>query len=100
MYIDDDNASKLTSSSGADDDNFAMALVTLAKSAKQAKHGSALAGKEVIASHKRKSIVASVPCKKKKDDTKIIGSDSDDDNEDDNFLVSCGKAMQRDPLKI
>ena len=51
----------------------------------------------MIASRKRKSIVATVPCKKKKDNTKIIESDSDDDDKDGNFLASCSKALQRDP---
>ncbi len=71
-----------------------------AKSAKQAKCRSAVAKKEVIASCKRKSIVATVPRKKKKNVTKIIESDSDDDDIDDNFLTSCGEALQRVPLDI
>ncbi len=90
----------MTSSSDANDNNFAVVLGTPAKSAKQSKRGSAVAEKEVMVLRKCKSIVVTVPCKKKKNDTKIIESNSDDDDEDDNFLVSCGDALQRDPLDI
>ncbi len=54
----------------------------------------------MIAARKCKSIVAMVPCKKKKNDTKIIESDSDKVDKDNNFLASCGKALQPDPFNI
>ena len=100
-YVDnDDDVSRSTASSGVDDDNFAVALGTPEKNSKQAKRGSAITDKEV-ASRKRKSVAAMVPRKKKRTDAKVIyESNSDDGDEDDNFLASCGEALQRDPLDI
>jgi hypothetical protein len=95
MDVDDDD------SSNADDDNFAVAIETPAKNATKAKRGSSVTEKEVIAVRKRKPDVVKVPRKEKrtKSNKKIIESDSDEDD-DDNFLASCRKTLERDPLDI
>ncbi len=62
-----------------------------------------MANKEVAAAHKCKSDAATVsPQKKKARSSKmVVESDSDEDNDnDENFLASCGKALDRDPLDI
>jgi hypothetical protein len=69
-YINDNDTSKLTASSDADDNNFAVALETPAKGEKKSKRGSTIAEKEVVAPCKRKSVAVTVPCKKKKVNTK------------------------------
>ena len=99
--IDDDDVSRSTASSDAGDDNFAVAIETPAKNATKAKRGSAVAEKEVIAARKRKPDAVKVPRKAKrtKSNKKIVESDSDEDD-DDNFLASCGKTLERDPLDI
>ncbi len=55
----------------------------------------------MIAARKRKPDAVKVPCKEKrtKSNKKIVESDSDEDD-DDNFLASCGKTLERDPLDI
>ena len=99
--VDDDDVSRSTASSDAGDDNFAVAIETPAKNATKAKRGSAVAEKEVIAARKRKPDAVKVPRKAKrtKSNKKIVESDSDEDD-DDNFLASCGKTLERDPLNI
>ena len=99
--VDDDDVSRSTASSDAGDDNFAVAIETPAKNATKAKRGSAVAEKEVIAARKRKPDAVKVPRKAKrtKSNKKIVESDSDEDD-DDNFLASCGKTLERDPLDI
>ena len=56
----------MTASSDADDDNFAVALGMPAKGEKKSKRGNAVAKKEVVAPHKRKSVAVTVPHKKKR----------------------------------
>ncbi len=100
--MDDEDASKSTASSGAADDNFAV-FESPAKLVAEAKRGSAVANKEVAAARKCKPDVATVPPQKKKakPSKKIVKSDSDEENDDDeNFLASCGKVLDRDPLNI
>ena len=78
-------------------------LEAQAKLAAQAKRGSAVANKEVAVARKRKPDAATVSPQKKKVKTsrKVVESDSDEENGDDeNFLASCGKALERDPLDI
>jgi hypothetical protein len=55
----------------------------------------------VIAARKRKPDAVKVPLKEKrtKSNKKIVESDSDEDD-DDNFLASCRKTLERDPLDI
>ena len=105
---------KLMASSGAADNNFAVwdnfavfeslaKLAAQAKSEARAKRGSAVANKEVAAVHKRKPDAATVSPQKKKAKTskKVVESDSDEGNDDDeNFLASCGKVLDRNPLDI
>ncbi len=98
-YVNNDDTSKLTASSDANDDNFVVALGTWAKGEKKSKRVSAVAKKEVVAPCKRKSVAVTVPHEKKKVNSKIIESDSNDDD-DDNFLASCKKALKCDPLDI
>ncbi len=89
-------------SSGAADDNFAV-FESPAKFAAEEKCGSAVANKEVAVVCKRKPDAATVlPQKKKaKPSKKVVESDSDEENDDDeNFLASCGKVLDRDPLDI
>ncbi len=103
-----DDASKSTASSGAADDNFAVwdnfaVFESPAKLEARAKCGSAVANKEVAAAHKRKPDAATVSPQKKRAKTskKFVESDSDEGNDDDeNFLASCGKVLDRDPLDI
>ena len=101
MGVNDDDVSRSTASSDADDDNFAVAIETPAKNATKAKRGSSVTKKEVIAARKHKPDAVKVPCKEKrtKSNKKIIESDSDEDD-DDNFLASCGKTLESDPLDI
>ena len=56
----------MTASSDADDDNFAVALGMPAKGEKKSKRGNAVAKKEVVAPHKRKSVAVTVLRKKKR----------------------------------
>ena len=69
--------------------------------AKKSERGSAVTEKEMITARKRKPDAVTVPRKKKraKSNKKIIESDSDK-NDDDNFLASCGRTLDRDPLNI
>jgi hypothetical protein len=100
--VDDDDASKSTASSGAADNNFSM-FESPAKLAAEAKRGSAVANKEVATACKCKPDVATVSPEKKKakPSKKVIESDSDEENDDDeNFLASCGKVLDRNPLDI
>jgi hypothetical protein len=62
---------------------------------------SAVAEKEVMTVLKRKPDAVKVPRKEKraKSNKKIVESDSDEDD-DDNFLASCGKTLDRNPLDI
>jgi hypothetical protein len=62
----DDDVSRLTASSDADDDNFAVAIETPAKSETKAKRGSAVAKKEVMTVRKRKPDAVKVPRKEKR----------------------------------
>jgi hypothetical protein len=100
-YVNDDDASKSTASSNADDNNFAVAIKMPAKNANKGRRGSAITNKEVIVVRKRKPDAVTVLRKEKrtKVSKKIIESDSDKDD-DDNFLVSCDKALDHDPLNI
>ncbi len=100
--VDGDNALESMASSGAADDNFAV-FESPAKLAAEAKRGSAVTNKEMAATRKRKPDVATVPPQKKKakPSKKVVKSDSDEENDDDeNFLASCGKVLDRDPLDI
>ncbi len=100
--VDDDDATKSTASSGAADDNFAV-FESPAKLAAEAKRGSAVANKEVAMARKRKpdAVTVSPQKKKAKPSKKVVESDSDEENDDDeNFLASCGKVLDRDPLDI
>ena len=102
MYVDDNHASKLTASSNANDDNFAVALGTPAKGAKKLECGSAVAKKEMImAARKCKANMVTVLRKEKraKSNKKIIESDSDKDD-NDNFLTPCSEALDGKPLNI
>ena len=83
---------KSTASSDADN-NFAVALKPPEKNAKRPQCNTVVVEKETAALCKRKAII---PCKRNK---KIIESDSDK-NDDDNFLTSCGRTLDRDPLNI
>jgi hypothetical protein len=78
-----------------------VAIETLAKSTTKAKRGSAVAEKEVMTVRKRQPDAVNVPRKKKraKSNKKIVESDSEEDD-DDNFLASCEKTLERDPLNI
>ncbi len=78
-----------------------MAIKTPAKNATKSKRGGSVAEKEVIAARKRKPDAVKVPRKEKgtKSNKKLVESDSDEDD-DDNFLASCGKTLERDPLDI
>jgi hypothetical protein len=104
---DDDDASKDTANSGAYE-GFAVfespyKLEAQAKLAAQAKRGSAVANKEVAVARKRKPDAATVSPqdKRTKPSRKVVESDLDEENDDDeNFLASCGKALDRDPLDI
>jgi hypothetical protein len=106
--VDNDDVSKSTASSGADDGNFSVfespaKLEAQAKLAAQAKRGSAVANKEVAVARKRKPNTATVSPQKKKAKTsrKVVEFDSDKENNDnENFLTSCGKALDHDPLDI
>ncbi len=88
-------------SSDAVDNNFAVAIGSPAKSATKAKRGSAVAEKEVMAVRNRKPDAVKALRKKKraKSNKKIVESDSDE-GDDDNFLTSCGKALDHGPLNI
>ena len=100
--VDKDNVSRSTVSSDAANDNFVV-FESPAKLAAQAKRGSAVADKEVTVVRKRKPDAATVPCqgKKAKSNKKIVKSDSDEEDDDDeNFLASCGKVLDRNPLDI
>ena len=100
--VDKDDISRSTVSGDADDDNFVV-FESPAKLAAKAKRGSAVANKEVMAACKCKPDVVTVPCKEKKakSNKKIVESDSDEEDDDDeNFLTSCGKVLDRDPLNI
>ena len=91
-----------TASSCAADDNFAV-FESPAKLAAEAKRGSAVANKEVAMARKRKpdAVTVSPQKKKAKPSKKVVESDSDEENDDDeNFLASCGKVLDRDPLDI
>ena len=80
--VDDDYVLRSTASSDADNDYFAVAIKTPAKSATTAKRSSAVAEKEVMAVRKRKPDTVKVPRKEKraKSNKKIVESDSDEDN--------------------
>ena len=100
--VDDDDASKSTASSGAADDNFAM-LESPAKLAAEAKRRSSVTNKEVAMACKRKPDAATVPRqgKKAKPNKKIIKSNSDkEDDDNENFLASCRKVLDHNPLDI
>ena len=100
--MDDDDTLKSTASSSAADNNFAV-FESPAKLAAEAKRGSAVANKEVATARKRKPDAATVsPLKKKaKPSKKVVESDSDEENDDnENFLASCGKVLDRNPLDI
>ncbi len=102
MDVNKDNISRSTVSSDAVDDNFAV-FESPAKLAAKAKHGRAVADKEVTAARKRKPNTVTAPRqgKKAKSNKKIIESDSDEEDDDDeNFLASCGKVLDRDSLNI
>ncbi len=95
--MDNDDASKSTASSGAADDNFSV-FESPAKLAAEAKRGSSVTNKEVATARKP---TVSPQKKKAKPSRKVIESDSDEGNDDDeNFLASCGKVLDRDPLDI
>ncbi len=99
---DDDDVSKLMASSGAADNNFAV-FKSPAKLAAEAKRGSSVTNKEVATARKRKPDAATVsPQKRKaKPSRKVVESDSDEENDnDENFLASCGKVLDCDPLNI
>ena len=78
-----------------------MAIETPAKDATKAKRGSAVAEKEVMTVRKSQPHAVKVPRKNKraKSNKKIVESDSDEDD-DNNFLASCEKTLERDPLDI
>jgi len=99
---DDDDGSRSAASSNAGDDNFALAIETPAKNTTKAKRGSAVAEKTVIATRKRQPVAEKVPRKTKrtKSNKKIVESSDDDDDDDENFLASCDKVLDRDPLDI
>jgi len=98
--VEEDERSASTASSDVDEDNFAAAIEPppAKKAKKKATRGSAVTEKEVAPARKRKPAAPTVVPRKRR----YIASDSDDDDDDDdeNFLASCKKALQRDPLDI
>ena len=91
-----------SSMASSGNDNFAV-FESPAKLAAEAKRGSAVANKEVAMARKRKpdAVTVSPQKKKAKPSKKVVESDSDEENDDDeNFLASCGKVLDRDPLDI
>ncbi len=89
-------------SGDANDDNFVV-FESPAKLAVKAKRGSAVANKVVMAVRKRKPNAVTMPRKEKKakSNKKIIESDSDEEDDNDkNFLASCRKLLDHNPLNI